>query len=151
MTTASIATAALLRKPRRRMFSRVPMFIFPVLLYVVVALSVADVRATFFSVGPYALSWVEVLYLFAFFVAMFELLRVAHPGVDNTGEALRMLFVGVAMLVLFVLGAAGLPAFHVFNNTEFLILLVVSAMQIVLAFFINSATLKRSIGMSEGE
>lgn len=150
MVTSALAAAAMTR-PRRRMISRMPMFILPVLLYVVVALSVADVRATFFSVGPYALSWVEVLYLFAFFVAMFELLRVAHPGVDNTGEALRMLFVGVAMLVLFVLGAAGLPAFHIFNNTEFLILLVVSAMQIVLAFFINSATLKRSIGMSEGE
>lgn len=150
MVTSALAAAAMTR-PRRRMISRMPMFILPVLLYVAVALSVADVRATFFSVGPYALSWVEVLYLFAFFVAMFELLRVAHPGVDNTGEALRMLFVGVAMLVLFVLGAAGLPAFHIFNNTEFLILLVVSAMQIVLAFFINSATLKRSIGMSEGE
>lgn len=141
--------AAAMTRPRRRILSRMPMFILPVLLYVVVALSVTNVRATFFSIGPYALSWVEVLYLLGFFVAMFELLRVAHPGVDNTGEALRMLFVAVAMLVLFVLGAAGLPVLQIFNNTEFLILLMVSATQVVLAFFINSATLKRSIGMSE--
>ncbi len=148
MVTSALAAAAMTR-PRRRIFARVPMFILPVLLYVVVALSVTNVRATFFSIGPYALSWVEVLYLFGFFVAMFELLRVANPGVDNTSEALRMLFVAVAMLVLFVLGAAGLPVLQIFNNTEFLILLMVSATQVVLAFFINSATLKRSIGMSE--
>ncbi len=148
MVTSALAAAAMTR-PRRRILSRMPMFILPVLLYVVVALSVTNVRATFFSIGPYALSWVEVLYLLGFFVAMFELLRVAHPGVDNTGEALRMLFVAVAMLVLFVLGAAGLPVLQIFNNTEFLILLMVSATQVVLAFFINSATLKRSIGMSE--
>lgn len=148
MVTSALAAAAITR-PRRRILSRMPMFILPVLLYVVVALSVTNVRATFFSIGPYALSWVEVLYLLGFFVAMFELLRVAHPGVDNTGEALRMLFVAVAMLVLFVLGAAGLPVLQIFNNTEFLILLMVSATQVVLAFFINSATLKRSIGMSE--
>ena len=148
MVTSALAAAAITR-PRRRILSRMPMFILPVLLYVVVALSVTNVRATFFSIGPYALSWVEVLYLLGFFVAMFELLRVAHPGIDNTGEALRMLFVAVAMLVLFVLGAAGLPVLQIFNNTEFLILLMVSATQVVLAFFINSATLKRSIGMSE--
>ena len=148
MVTSALAAAAMTR-PRRRILSRMPMFILHVLLYVVVALSVTNVRATFFSIGPYALSWVEVLYLLGFFVAMFELLRVAHPGVDNTGEALRMLFVAVAMLVLFVLGAAGLPVLQIFNNTEFLILLMVSATQVVLAFFINSATLKRSIGMSE--
>jgi hypothetical protein len=148
MVIPKLAAAAMTR-PRRRILSRMPMFILPVLLYVVVALSVTNVRATFFSIGPYALSWVEVLYLLGFFVAMFELLRVAHPGVDNTGEALRMLFVAVAMLVLFVLGAAGLPVLQIFNNTEFLILLMVSATQVVLAFFINSATLKRSIGMSE--
>ena len=146
---SSVLAAAAMTRPRRRILSRMPMFILPVLLYVVVALSVTNVRATFFSIGPYALSWVEVLYLLGFFVAMFELLRVAHPGVDNTGEALRMLFVAVAMLVLFVLGAAGLPVLQIFNNTEFLILLMVSATQVVLAFFINSATLKRSIGMSE--
>ena len=146
---SSVLAAAAMTRPRRRILSRMPMFILPVLLYVLVALSVTNVRATFFSIGPYALSWVEVLYLFGFFVAMFELLRVAHPGVDNTGEALRMLFVAVAMLVLFVLGAAGLPVLQIFNNTEFLILLMVSATQVVLAFFINSATLKRSIGMSE--
>ena len=82
MVTSALAAAAMTR-PRRRILSRMPMFILPVLLYVVVALSVTNVRATFFSIGPYALSWVEVLYLLGFFVSTitdFVVSIGAHSG-----------------------------------------------------------------------
>lgn len=124
----------------------VPWFTYLFVLYVVVQLAVEDMRAVFFSVGTYQVSWVEVMYLLATMVAMAELLKVSKPGINNTNEALFMLAVGLIYLVAFVLGTAGINGFGIFNNTEFLMLLIISFTQVVMGFTINGRTLKRAIG-----
>jgi|SRR5215472_8354144 hypothetical protein len=133
--------------PRRphRLFLRTPLLLVALVLYVCIELWVTDVRAPVFSAGAYTLTWVELIYLVTFFLAMFELLRVSQPGIDNTVEALLMLGVSGIMLVLFVLGVAGLPACRIFNRMEFLMLLLISGAQVILAFLINARTLKRTI------
>jgi hypothetical protein len=40
--------------------------------------------------GEYHLSWVEILMVGGAMMAMAEQLRVSHPGVDNTIEAILM-------------------------------------------------------------
>ena len=122
-----------------------PLLLLALALYVCIELWVPNVRDPIFSVGRYTLTWVELIYLVTFFLAMFELLRVSQPGIDNTVEALLMLGVSGIMLVLFVLGVAGLPACQIFNRMEFLMLLLISAAQVILAFLINARTLKRTI------
>jgi hypothetical protein len=124
---------------------RAPLLLIALVLYVFIELWVTDVRANIFSVGDYALTWVELIYLVTFFLAMFELLRVSQPGIDNTVEALLMLGVSGIILVLFVLGVAGLPECRIFNRMEFLMVLLISGAQVILAFLINARTLKRTI------
>ena len=124
----------------------VPWFTYLFVLYIVVQLAVADMRAVFLSIGTYQLSWIEVMYLLATIVAMAELLKVSKPGINNTNEALFMLSVAIVYLVVFVLGTAGIDGFGIFNNTEFLMLLVISWTQVVMGFTINGRTLKRAIG-----
>jgi len=55
---------------------------------------------------------------------------------------------GVQVL-LFALGAAGVRVFGIFNNTEFLMLTVISMTQAVIAILINARTLRRSIGVGD--
>jgi hypothetical protein len=141
------AAVTVVAAPRRahRLLLRVPLLLLALALYVCIELWVPNVRAAVFTAGTYTLTWVELIYLVTVFLAMFELLRVSQPGVDNTVEALLMLGVAGIMLVLFVLGVAGLPACQVFNRMEFLMLLLISAAQVILAFLINARTLKRTI------
>ena len=143
--TAPAAVAVVPVRRPHRIFLRVPLLLIALLLYVCIELWVADVRAPIFAAGAYTLTWVELIYLVAFFLAMFELLRVSQPGIDNTVEALLMLGVSGIILVLFVLGVAGLPACQIFNRMEFLMLLLISGAQVILAFLINARTLKRTI------
>ncbi|MFP4171413.1 MAG: hypothetical protein ACLFV4_00725 [Candidatus Hydrogenedentota bacterium] len=124
----------------------VPWFTYLFLLYIILQVTVSDMRAVFLSVGTYQLSWIEVLYLLATIVAMAELLKVSKPGINNTNEALFMLAVALVYLVVFVLGTAGINGFGIFNNTEFLMLLIISFTQVVMGFTINGRTLKRAIG-----
>ena len=123
-----------------------PWFLILLVVYVIMQLAVSDPRAVLFTVGYYSLTWVEVLYVAAAMVGMVEQIKVSEPGVNNTGDALGMLSAGVVYLVLFVLGTAGIQGFRLFNNTEFLVLLLIAAVQIVMAFLINGRTLKRAIG-----
>lgn len=124
----------------------VPWFTYLFVLYIILQLAVTDMRAVFLSVGTYQLSWIEVMYLLATIVAMAELLKVSKPGINNTNEALFMLGVAMVYLVVFVLGTAGIRGFGIFNNTEFLMLLIISLTQVVMGFTINGRTLKRAIG-----
>jgi hypothetical protein len=124
---------------------RAPLLLIALVLYVFIELWVSNVRDPIFSVGDYTLTWVELIYLVTFFLAMFELLRVSQPGIDNTVEALLMLGVSGIILVLFVLGVAGLPECRIFNRMEFLMVLLISGAQVILAFLINARTLKRTI------
>jgi len=145
MTPAAAATVVAVRRRPRWHILRIPLLLLALALYVGIEFWVPNVRDAFLSRGPYTMTWVELIYLITFFLAMFELLRVSQPGIDNTVEALLMAAVSGAMLVLFALGAGGLPAFQVFNRMEFLMLLFISIVQVILAFLINARTLKRTI------
>ncbi len=79
---------------------------------------------------------------------MAELLRVSQPGIDNTWEALRMAGVAAVYFGLFLLSAAGVRELQIFNSTEFLTLLLISIVQVILAFMINARTLKRTVDFS---
>jgi hypothetical protein len=81
--------------------------------------------------------------------AMAEQLRVSHPGVDNTIEAILMGAVAGVQVLLFALGAAGVTPLAIFNNTEFLMLTLISMTQAVVAILINARTLRRSIGVGD--
>lgn len=133
-----------------KIVTKTPLFAYILLLYLIMEWQVANMRSIIFVVGPYALSYVEVLYCLAAMVAMIELLRVSEPGIDNTLEALGMLAIFIICLIFFVLGAAKVWRFGLFSTTEFLVLLLISGTQVALAFLINARTLKRTIDYSGG-
>jgi hypothetical protein len=127
----------------------VPGFLYILVLYVVGTFLVADPRATLIQWGSYHLSWVEVLLIVAAMVGMAEQMRVSHPGIDNTMEAILMgAFAGVQVMLL-ALGAAGVKGLDIFNNTEFLMLTVISMTAAVIAILINARTLRRTIGVGD--
>ncbi len=130
-------------------FRYVPVFLYILVLYLIGKAAIGDARAPLFTIGAYQLSWVEVLYLVASIIALFEQMKVSHPGIDNTMEALLMLGMGVVQLLLFVLGAAHVKGFGVFNNTEFLMLMIISLAAAVVAVLINARTLRRTIGVGD--
>ncbi len=125
---------------------RIPSFIYILAIYVVMLLTVADMRAPFYTIASYSIAWVEVLYIMGFLSAITGLRQVVRPGDDNTNAALAMTAVLGIYIVLFALGAAGIPMLTLFATSEFLVLIVVSLIQVVMAFRINSATLQRTIG-----
>ena len=55
---------------------------------------------------------------------------------------------GVQVL-LFALAAADVRPLGIFNNTEFLILTVISMTQAIIAILINARTLRRTIGVGD--
>jgi hypothetical protein len=80
-------------------------------------------------------------------MAMAEQLRVSNPGVDNTIEALLMGAIAGVQVLLFALGTAGVKPLAIFNNTEFLMLTLISLTQAIVAVLINARTLRRTIGV----
>ena len=80
-------------------------------------------------------------------MAMTEQLRVSTPGVDNTIEALLMGAIAGVQVLLFALGTAGVKPLAMFNNTEFLMLTLISLTQAIVAVLINARTLRRTIGV----
>lgn len=130
-------------------FRYVPVFLYVLILYLLGKAAISDPRAALFTIGAYQLSWVEVLYLGASIVALLEQMKVSHPGIDNTLEALLMLGFGVLQLILFVLGAAQVKGFAVFHNTEFLMLMVISVAAAVVAILINARTLRRTMALGD--
>jgi len=131
-------------------FRYVPVFLYIFILYLIGKLVIADPRAALITIGVYKLSWVEVLYLSASIVALFEQMKVSHPGIDNTLEALLMVGMAVVQLIIFVLAAAHVEGLKIFNNTEFLMLMVISLVAAVVAVLINARTLRRTIGVGDG-
>ena len=83
-------------------------------------------------------------------MAIAEQLKVSHPGIDNTIEAILMAAIAGVQL-LFALGAAGVAALGIFNNTEFLLLTLISMTQAVIGIWINARTMRRSIDIVPGE
>lgn len=137
------------RSEKSGFFHFCPLFTYLLILYVIVESFWPNVREVLFAFSGYALTWVEVFYILAAFFAIFELLKVAEPRVNNTTEAIWITIAWVAYFALFVLGAAGgkiwFVRFGIFNNTEFLVLMVFSGFQAIAAFLINSSTLQLQI------
>jgi hypothetical protein len=147
---ASSATAVHLRgTPRANPLKYIPGFFYVLVFFMVGKLIFADPRAPLVHWGEYHLSWVEVLLVGAAMMAMAEQLRVSHPGIDNTIEAILMGAIAGVQVLLFALGAAGVRPLAIFNNTEFLMLTVISMTQAVVAILINARTLRRTIGVGD--
>jgi hypothetical protein len=147
---ASTSTAAHLQDTRRaNPLKYTPGFLYVLVFFIVGKLIFADPRATLVQWGEYNLSWVEVLLVGAAMMAMAEQLRVSHPGVDNTIEAIFMGAIASVQVLLFALGAAGVRPLAIFNNTEFLMLTVISMTQAIVAILINARTLRRTIGVGD--
>ena len=143
---SAVASSVVGRRHRRSSpFKYVPGFLYILILYVAGRFFFSDPRATLIEWGGYQLSWVEVLLVGAAMVAMAEQLRVSHPGIDNTIEAILMAAIAAVQVLLFALGAAGVGALSIFNNTEFLMLTLISMTQAIIAILINARTLRRSI------
>src|SRR5262245_30949116 len=122
-----------------------PGFVYILALFIAGKLLFPDPRATLLQWGEYHLSWVEVLMVGAAMMAMAEQLRVSHPGIDNTIEAIFMAAIAGGQVLFFALGAAGVKNLGVFNNTEFLMLTLISMTQAIVAILINARTLRRTI------
>ena len=133
----------------RSRFKYIPGFLYILVLYIVGKFIFSDPRAILVEWGQYQLTWVEVLMVGAAMMAMAEQLRVSHPGIDNTVEAILMAAVAALQVLLFALGAAGVEVLAIFNNTEFLMLTLISATQAVVAILINARTLRRTIGVGD--
>lgn len=147
---ANNASAAYLTAAERGgLLKYVPGFAYILVLYVAGKLMFPDPRATLVQWGEYHLSWVEVLMVGAAMMAMAEQLRVSHPGIDNTIEAILMAAMAVVQVLLFALGAAGVRNLDIFNNTEFLMLTLISVTQAIVAIMINARTLRRTIGVGD--
>jgi hypothetical protein len=142
---AKPATAAFL-EPTRRTY--IPGFLYILALFVAGRFIFTDPRAILVQWGEYHLSWVEILMVGAAMMAMVEQLRVSYPGVDNTIEAILMGAMAVVQVLLFALGAAGVKPLAIFNNTEFLMLTLISVTQAIVATLINARTLRRTIGVA---
>ena len=133
-------------KPTRRTY--IPGFLYILALFVAGRFIFTDPRAILVQWGEYHLSWVEILMVGAAMMAMVEQLRVSYPGVDNTIEAILMGAMAVVQVLLFALGAAGVKPLAFFNNTEFLMLTLISVTQAIVATLINARTLRRTIGVA---
>src|SRR5499427_3119708 len=148
---ASSATAAYLHgMPKSGPLKYTPGFLYILALFIAGRFIFADPRATLVQWGEYHLSWVEILMVGAAMMAMAEQLRVSHPGVDNTIEAIFMGAIAGVQVLLFALGAAGVRLLAIFNNSEFLMLTSISMTQAIVATMINARTLRRTIGVSGG-
>ena len=141
------ATAGYLGTQRGGVLRYVPGFVFILALFVAGKFIFPDPRATLVEWGQYHLSWVEVLMVGAAIMALFEQLRVSHPGVDNTIDAMLMGAVAGIQVLGFALGAAGVKPLAIFNNTEFLMLTLISMSEAAVAVLINARTLRRTIGV----
>ncbi len=137
------------REPKPSLLVFIPGFVLVLALYVIGTFFIVDPRAVLFGWGQYGFSWIETLFLIATIVSLFEQMKVSHPGIDNTLEALLMGGVAVVQIVLFVLGAAGIGLFLIFANSEFLMLTFISVIQSIIAILINARTLRRTIGVGD--
>ena len=145
-----LASSAVRGSTRSSPFKYVPGFLYILVLYVAGSFLVPDPRTTWELRDGYRLSWDEVLMVAAAMMAIAEQLKVSHPGIDNTIEAILMAAIAGIQVLLFALGAAGVAALSIFNNTEFLLLTLISMTQAVIGILINARTMRRSIDIVPG-
>jgi hypothetical protein len=85
------ASSAVAYGPARRSpFKYVPGFLYILALYIAGSFIIPDPRTSWELWDGYHISWVEVLLVAAAMMAIAEQLKVSHPGVDNTIEAILM-------------------------------------------------------------
>jgi hypothetical protein len=135
---------------RSKPLKYVPGFLYILILYVVGSFIVPDPRANWSLWDGYHLSWVEFLLVAAAMMAIAEQLKVSHPGIDNTVEAIFMAAIAGLQVLLFALGVAGVRYLGIFDNTEFLLLTLISLTQAVVGLLINARTMRRTIDVSPG-
>ena len=129
-------------------FRYVPYFLLVLFLYVIGMLGGVNAHATW-GTGHWAITWGEVLLILSAVLALAEQMKVSHPGIDNTMEALTMVGMGVLQLVLFVLGVAQVKFFSGFADSGFLIQTFISLSASIVAVLINARTLRRTIGVGD--
>lgn len=126
-----------------------PTYLYLLLFFIIVKLYAGDVWMPLVTFGNYSISWVVIFIVIAALLGIGELLKVTEPHVDNVYEALAILGGAVVFLLLFAFGATGAKiwfvTFEIFNNTEFLILMLLSGIQAGAAFIFNSRTLQVQI------
>jgi len=127
----------------------IPGFLPIVMLYIGGYYVVDDVRAVLFTLGVFKLTWVETLLVCAAMMAMFELLRVSKPGINNTIEAGAMVLMAALQAILMALSVNN-EQLAMFQNTEFLMLTLISSAQAATALMINARTLQRTIASGGG-
>ncbi len=133
----------------RNILNYLPMMTVALVFFVILKQYNVDVRSTILSVMGFELSWVEVILFFAMIVTFTELLKVSHPGADETWEAIILLFNGVFYLLLFALGISN--EWQMFANTEFFQLTTLCMLQGIVGLMLNARTLKRSFISGGGE
>ena len=145
--------------PVRRFFStagyylyETPAFAFLLVLFILVKVSVNDMRAVLLSVGAYEITWVEMMYALAAFIALGEIYKISEPGERNTKEAILIAVAAVVYMLLFTLGAAQVPAFaYLFSNSEFLIMTAIGVAGAIIALIINPRTAQRTFTGGGGD
>jgi hypothetical protein len=143
------SAASTQREQRRGLLRYIPGLAYILALYLIGTYFFPDARATLIEWRGYRVSWIELLLVAAAMVALAEQMRVSHPGIDNTVEALAMAAMAGAMVLLFALAAAGVSGLGIFGTTEFLLLTLIAVAQVVVAILINARTLRRSIGLGD--
>jgi hypothetical protein len=126
----------------------IPYFSLILILYIIGMAIGVDPHKTLGST-PWAVTWGELLLVLSAVLALAEQMKVSHPGIDNTMEALTQVFMGVLQLVLFVLGVAGVKYFHGFADSGFLMQTFISISASIVAVLINARTLRRTIGVGD--
>jgi len=136
-------------RPARGLLRYIPGVAYILGLYLVGTYFFPEARATLAEWRGYRISWIEFLLLAAALAALADQLRVSHPGIDNTVEAILMAAAAAVMVLLFALAAAGVRGLGIFDTAEFLMLTLIGLAQAVVAILINARTLRRSIGLGD--
>ncbi len=124
-----------------------PFTAYLIALYAGLAFFEVDLRREIFSSGTFVASGVDILYPATAALFLTELLRVTHPGVDNSTQCNFMLGTLIVGIILFTLGVAGTPQLALFARTEFAMLLFLAAIQSPIANKLNSRTATRGMSL----
>jgi len=129
-----------------------PAFLFLLGFFVIVKVSVDDMRAVLLSLDKYEITWVEMMYALAAFIALGEIYKISEPGARNTKEAILIAVTAVVYLLFFALGAAQVPVLStLFSNSEFLIMTAIAMAGAIIALIINPRTAQRTLTGGAGE
>lgn len=131
---------------------RVPAFIYILMMFMLMSFFIKDMRVVLVDIGWFKYSWTETLKYISSMLAMFELLKVSHPGNNRAYEVNKMYLTAAVYIVLFTLSLTtnGL-IMQLFKNSEFLDLTSVVVVQALLANVFNSRMVSRSMNMNRDE